>query len=526
MTYQIKDIKKRRLIRFTEDNITPEEMRELLNLSRNKGDLLCYPASQRQCKSLMGLGWIRRNNANALYFPSNLILGDIPRDEVDLNRREAVNTAFAQRVKNRIQVGDVVIDCHSYSSTTKTDDWAKRDVVLLNVEGKTCAELLHIVADALRSEGFNILVSPASHYNLVQEMAFAEGAKPVLIEVNEKYQRTPVMDRIAKTIVRAVKGYQHVIKIGQNPKTGTLGLFGGAKRANVEELYKRFQSLPIDKSWTIELPEFDKMRWNVRGKIAEVKYRASKWSHDKGVHSKLNHDDIVAENVDVFYYHPVLKNHPMLLQSGDNYLIYGYWKVLPERRLYEYQPEGGVDDPDTQLPYPKEGESYVDIPTPAKVAWFGRLISITVEDKSGKNNEIAFTDTDLVATEKDGHVWLYPVKAAKSDADLIHFKGRATANPSRSERRRLRHLRVMKYHKRKGINYAELKREFKFYGMDKEQVRDIVNAIKIADFKKGAAEKEIKELADRIYRGLSPDDQIRLPTSQIEHILFRHIRRL
>jgi hypothetical protein len=422
MTYQIKDVKKRRLVKFTEDEITPGEMHELLNLSRDKGELTCFPLSRRQCKSLMRLGWIRRNNANALYFPTNLILGDTPRNEMDLNRAEAAGSKFAQRVRNSIQVGDVVIDCHSFRAGTKTDDWANRDVVLLNVEGKTCAELLHIVADALRAEGFNILVAPAAHYNLIQELSFEEGAKPILIEVNEKYKRTPVMDRIAKTIARAVKGYQHVLRIGANPKTGSLDMLGGVKRGNIEELYKRFQSLPIDKSWTIELPAFDKLRWNVRGKIVEVKYRCSKWSHGRGVKSKLDGSDKIAENVDVFYYHPVKKNHPMLLQSGDNYLIYGYWKVLPENRIYEYQAEGGIDDPDTQVEYPK-GETYVDIPTPAKVAWFGRLISITVEEKSGKNTEIAFTDTDLVATEKDGHVWLYPVKAAKSDAELSYFKG-------------------------------------------------------------------------------------------------------
>jgi hypothetical protein len=339
-------------------------------------------------------------------------MGDVPRTEMDLNRKEAAHSKFAKRVSTALHIGDVILDIHSFRPVTPTDDWANRDVVLLTVEDKTCGELLTFVADSLRSDGLRVGIQPAAHYNLVQELAAKGGGKPILIEVNEKYMKTPMMDRIARAIARGVKGYQTVVRVGgqeENP-------------GNVEALYKRFQSLPVDKKWNTEIPSWDKMKWNVLGIIKEIKYRCSKWSHSGGVDSKLNSQDKVKEHHDIVYFHPIKKNHPFLLQNGENYLIYGYMKVIPELRQLRYQPEGGIDDPESQVKEPGKGETMVDMPTPTAAAWMGRLISITYEDRAGTTHEVAFVDTDLVAMDKHGRVYLYPVKAAKSDEELVHFR--------------------------------------------------------------------------------------------------------
>ncbi len=410
MSYQFKDSKKKRNVQFTTEDVTTEDMSELTSISGNVNSLVCYPQTEKQCRQLLGMGWKRaRKN---LYYPLNLIMGDVPRTEMDLNRKEAAKSKFAKRVSTALHIGDVLLDIHSFRPVTPTDDWANRDVVLLTVEYKTCGELLTFVADSLRSDGLRVGIQPAAHYNLVQELAAKGGGKPILIEVNEKYMKTPMMDRISKAIARGVKGYQTVVRVGgheENP-------------GNVEALYKRFQSLPVDKKWNTEIPDWDQMKWNVLGIIKEIKYRCSKWSHSGGVDSKLNNNDKVTEHHDIVYFHPIKKCHPFLLQSGENYLIYGYMKVIPELRQLRYQPEGGIDDPESQVKAPGKGETMVDIPTPTAAAWIGRLISITYEDRAGTTHEVAFIDTDLVGIDKHGRVYLYPVKAAKSDEELVHFR--------------------------------------------------------------------------------------------------------
>jgi hypothetical protein len=78
--------------------------------------------------------------------------------------------------------------------------------------------------------------------------------------------------------------------------------------------------------------------------------------------------------------------------------------------------------------------------------------------------------------------------------------------------------------KARRMDWAELKRELRYYGMDKAQAQDVVNAIIIGDLTH-ATEKEKDEFYTRIYRGLGPDVQRNLPTEQIKHILSKHLRR-
>lgn len=78
--------------------------------------------------------------------------------------------------------------------------------------------------------------------------------------------------------------------------------------------------------------------------------------------------------------------------------------------------------------------------------------------------------------------------------------------------------------KARKMDWAELKKELRYYGMDKGQAQDVANAIIIGDLTH-ATEKQKDEFYERIYRGLGPDVQRRLTTDQIKHILGKHLRR-
>ena len=412
--YQFKDDKKhkRRMVRFNLDDVNRQDMEEIENLTSDEiSELMCYPTSEVQCRRLLSLGWTR--SGDSLVYPVKTIIGNIPRTAIDLNRGVANKTEFADKIRRSIRVGDSLLDIHSYAPNTKTDDWRMYDIVLLTVQGRTCPELLHLISDSLRKAGLKVAIYPAAHYNLVQHIAAKAGGKPVLIEVNEKYLNTPMMDRMGDAIALAVKKYRKIkVMDSKNPD-----------KENIE-LYHRFQSLPVDKKWNIKLPDWDKLKWTYLGKLTEYRYRCSKWSHAQGLHSKLDKSDMVSKHDRITYYHPIVKSHPYLLRSGSHYLIYGYSKILPEFKVTDYEPWGGIDDADSQLPEPTKGISKIDMPKPHDVAWLGRLLSLSYMDKdTSRINTINFRDTDLVAYNVKGKVWLLPVKAVISDGELIHFRG-------------------------------------------------------------------------------------------------------
>lgn len=47
-------------------------------------------------------------------FPCQLEIADTPREEVDLNRDESLNTPFRQRVREKIPFADILLDIHSF----------------------------------------------------------------------------------------------------------------------------------------------------------------------------------------------------------------------------------------------------------------------------------------------------------------------------------------------------------------------------------------------------------------------------
>jgi len=304
-----------------------------------------------------------KNNENS---SDKLIVGNIQRDKIDLNRPEAKSTDFIKEIKDSIKVGNIVLDIHSYPPDTETDDWHKYDVVILVVKGVSDIALARKLRKKL-GEKYKAKITSASVINYVQEVAKKKKGRPILIEVNEKHGHDE-LGKIAKIISR-------VVRKERNPPY---------EYDETAKRYITFQDMhPLcDYDVIFPVPEGG---LSIIDSISETEYLTSKWSDNKKIKERVNK----------LYYHTFEANNPFLCtdKKGKKFIL-GKVRVRPE----------GICD--ALNPQKKEDLVYI---TQKYLAELGDLVSITPK----KVKKIYFKDNKL-ATDKGGtYLYIIDMKGAK-----------------------------------------------------------------------------------------------------------------
>lgn len=142
-----------------------------------------------------------------------LLVGDIDRTIIDLNRPHADSTVFYQKIRASVKPKDIVLDIHSFppeGTKRAKDHWDMYDIVMLGVPDVTDKKLLSCVSKSLRNSGFKVKIGRSAKWNWIQTTSRGLGARPVLIECNEKHLSTGKIPNIADAIIngtmRAMRG--------------------------------------------------------------------------------------------------------------------------------------------------------------------------------------------------------------------------------------------------------------------------------------------------------------------------------
>tara|TARA_Y100000004_G_C8958014_1_gene431796 strand:- start:834 stop:8039 length:7206 start_codon:yes stop_codon:yes gene_type:complete len=132
---------------------------------------------------------------------SQVIVGEINRAFMDLNREEAENSDFHQKIDNALPNTDILLDIHSYP--TWHPDWGEAQVVLFTspTYPKEVKQNTMMLANHLGSSGIKVLIDLADHRNYIQTKGASAGVKQSeLIEVREDQDLLPVAEAIIEYI--------------------------------------------------------------------------------------------------------------------------------------------------------------------------------------------------------------------------------------------------------------------------------------------------------------------------------------
>ena len=145
---------------------------------------------------------------------AQMIVGEINRSFMDLNRSEATDSAFHQKINNKLAHTDILLDIHSYP--TNHPEWGDAQVVLFtssHYPDEVRKNTMNL-ANHLASSGIQVLIDGANHQNYIQNKGAANGVKQSdLIEVREDQDLLP----IAEAIVEYLCG-----KPKKNPPEGSI----------------------------------------------------------------------------------------------------------------------------------------------------------------------------------------------------------------------------------------------------------------------------------------------------------------
>jgi|GEM_PF-5930232 len=149
--------------------------------------------------------------------PVKIMVGDIDRTIIDLNRPHADETQWYVDLRKSVKIGDVVLDIHSYPEKgSREEKWQHYDVVILKVPEVTDCKLVSNIKTALNLRGFRVLITPAARWNWIQITAHKQGGRPVLIELNEKHLYSGKMGEIADGIIEGVLGARRKTEVPKN----------------------------------------------------------------------------------------------------------------------------------------------------------------------------------------------------------------------------------------------------------------------------------------------------------------------
>ena len=120
----------------------------------------------------------------------NLLMGNINRAQLDLNRPAAANSAFHRTIASKLAPGCVYVDMHSFPGTGYWGKvWGQNELVLCSYSGVNEGATVHI-CDKLRRHGIKCKVESPDSLPLVKDyyliQRFGSLARiPLMVELNE-----------------------------------------------------------------------------------------------------------------------------------------------------------------------------------------------------------------------------------------------------------------------------------------------------------------------------------------------------
>lgn len=128
------------------------------------------------------------------------LVGDIPRNECDLNRWDCRETTFRKELKRVIAIpgNAMLIDLHSYPP--EEPGWGDFDTILLRVENAD-RELMEIVKSSLMGKGYKVNMADGSSANDLVP-SHGKETRAFLIEINERLSND--LEDVASAIVQTV----------------------------------------------------------------------------------------------------------------------------------------------------------------------------------------------------------------------------------------------------------------------------------------------------------------------------------
>jgi len=146
--------------------------------------------------------------------PVRLLIGEINRSFMDLNRAQADGSEFHDNLDDALQDCDILLDIHSYPDWHP--EWGEAQVVLFTNKSypKSVQANTKKLADHLGASGIKVMIDLADHRNFIQTKGAKAGLKQSeLIEVREDMDLLPVAEAIVEFFCGRVK---------QNPPEGAV----------------------------------------------------------------------------------------------------------------------------------------------------------------------------------------------------------------------------------------------------------------------------------------------------------------
>lgn len=134
-----------------------------------------------------------------------ILIGDIPRNNVDLNRDASASTEFQKKLTAKLEDGHaILLDAHSFPPGSH--QYGNNDVALLFNHVPHAQRFAMMVADELTWKGYQTMVDQRHDYDYNVARVEAHGMPGVLIEVNEMLRDAQVKE-VAETINRCRRAY-------------------------------------------------------------------------------------------------------------------------------------------------------------------------------------------------------------------------------------------------------------------------------------------------------------------------------
>jgi len=144
----------------------------------------------------------------------DVMLGNIPRAIIDLNRIESRNTPFRHQIQRWVQMyrgPRWVIDCHSFPFDYEWSQEADANFIILDTWPTETSPTLYVsnIIDKLRRNGVNVIGlrgarAEDDQTNDIMDTARSAGARSFLLEMREGTSET-TLQRFAREIVDVLR---------------------------------------------------------------------------------------------------------------------------------------------------------------------------------------------------------------------------------------------------------------------------------------------------------------------------------
>lgn len=145
-----------------------------------------------------------RNYLSSQNYKVFLYFGNVPRTVKDLNRVEARNSNFYQKVFGILEPGDILIDVHSFPPNEKR--FGDNDFVFYEFKNPPNGAFVDELFRNVKSNRFYYSIMEGSDINLIVPDALNKGVKAVLVEFNERNigHESQLAETVGESIVRTI----------------------------------------------------------------------------------------------------------------------------------------------------------------------------------------------------------------------------------------------------------------------------------------------------------------------------------